>query len=174
MTQQEMWQREALSHLRQVFLWAEEREDGEDWGLAVTGLAMVIWQMVYRNHISHFCRDPIRRRLAGQMEGALSYIHRHYEEEMELADLARLAHLSESQFCRSFKRLTGWAPFSYLNRWRIMQSCLLLLQTDKKISEIGMLCGFNTVSYFNREFLKIVKVTPSAYRRDFVYFGWEK
>lgn len=162
------WKRDVIACLKQLLLLAQrgEGEAEEDWGLAVTGTAMVIWQLLYHHHIRQFRRDQARQRLAVQMEEVLAFIHHHYEEEVSLPELAGLAHLSESQFCRSFKRLTGMPPFSYLNRCRIMQSCLLLAKTDKKISEIGTRCGFNTVSYFNREFRKVIKMTPSAYRRQ--------
>lgn len=159
------WQRDVIKYLKQLLLLAQRGEGDADWGLAVTGAAMVIWQLLYHYHIRQFRRDQARQRLAAQMEEALSFIHQNYEEEIRLPELADLAHLSESQFCRSFKRLTGMTPFAYLNRCRIMQGCLLLAKTDKKISEIGTRCGFNTVSYFNREFLKIIRMTPSAYRR---------
>ena len=162
------WQKQVIFYFNQLIKAAEqgEKEKREDWGIAVTGFAMVMWQLLYRNHISYFCQDSVRQRLSLQMEKVFSYVHSHHGEEIRLGKLADLAHLSESQFCRSFKQLTGMSPFTYLNRYRIMQSCRLLLQTDKKISEIGTLCGFNTISYFNREFLKIVSVSPSVYRRQ--------
>lgn len=161
------WQKEILFYLARLFSMTGEGE--EDGGLAVTGFSMIIWQLLYRHHICRFRQDFARQRererLNERLEAAVSHIHCHYGADISLGDLANLVHLSESQFCRSFKCLTGMSPFAYLNRYRIMQSCLLLKQTDKKVSEIGTLCGFNTVSYFNREFLKIVHMTPSAYRR---------
>ena len=36
---------------------------------------------------------------------------------------------------------------------------------DKKIAEIASLCGFNNISYFNREFKKYMKMSPSQYRQ---------
>ena len=42
----------------------------------------------------------------------------------------------------------------------------MLARSSKKISEIASLCGFNSISYFNRTFLKITGMTPSAYRKE--------
>ena len=75
--------------------------------------------------------------------------------------------MSEGQFCRSFKQLTGSTPFTYLKKHRIMHSCDYLAGSGRKISEICTLCGFSNISYFNREFLKAMKVTPSAYRKRY-------
>ena len=52
----------------------------------------------------------------------------------------------------------------HLNRLRIVKSCEMLLRTDKKITEIASLCGFNNISYFNRTFYKIMGISPSGYR----------
>lgn len=161
------WQRKIILYLNHLMMLAEqgEREKEEDYGMAVIGFSMVIWHLFYQHHISQFCKDSTQKRLTEQMEKVFSHIHAHYGDEIGLGELAKMAHLSESQFCRSFKKLTGVSPFAYLNRYRIMQSCRFLLKTDKKISEIGMVCGFNTVSYFNREFLKIINMPPSIYRQ---------
>lgn len=87
------------------------------------------------------------------------------DQNITLEELAEYAHLSEGQFCRSFKELTGMTPFRYLIRYRILQSCNQLLLTDKKVTEIALSCGFNNISYYNRAFFKIMRMTPTEYRK---------
>jgi AraC-like DNA-binding protein len=99
------------------------------------------------------------------MDNAINYIHTSYNEVITLNRLASLTNLSEGQFCRLFKILTGVTPFSYLNRYRVIKSCEYLGNSTKKIAEIATLCGFSNISYYNREFIKYIKITPSTYRK---------
>ena len=92
----------------------------------------------------------------------------HYSQTLSLAELASYVHLSEGQFCRTFKRFTGMTPFQYLVRYRILQSCHDLFSTDNKITDIATSHGFNNVSYYNRAFLKVMNITPTEYRKQFI------
>lgn len=157
------WQREVLTDLKRLFSLAESAECAE---LAVAGLVLVIWQNLYNRHFSALIKDRQKEKLERQLGDVLCYMREHFQEDLSLKNLADTAHMSEGQFCRSFKRLTGSTPFTWLNRFRIMESCVCLSGSDKKIGEIAMQCGFNNISYFNREFLRVMKVTPSAYRKQ--------
>ena len=57
----------------------------------------------------------------------------------------------------------------FLNYYRINQAKRLLL-LDKDIGEIGYECGFESQSYFNRVFKKIVKETPLAFRKKYMNY----
>mgnify|MGYP001080899457 FL=1 len=72
--------------------------------------------------------------------------------------------MSEGQFSRVFKQTMKLSPVQYLMRYRILQSCQLLRDTDKKIGEVANLSGFNNISYFNRVFLQTIGCTPKEYR----------
>jgi AraC-like DNA-binding protein len=137
----------------------------DQWELQVHGMLFMIWQLLYNNHLSKTqIPNSISRNLK-QLEASIRYIHSSYDTEIALSDLATLSSLSEGQFCRLFKKLTGFTPFSYINRYRILKSCEYLSHSTKKVVEIATLCGFNNISYYNRVFISILKVTPSAYRK---------
>lgn len=161
LTGEEAWQAEALADLLRLFTQEGCEEEPE---LLVTGLVQVIWQNLYCHYFRRVAGERMTGHLGTQLEETLTFIHEHYQEELTLGMLAKTAHMSEGQFCRSFKQLTGNTPFSYLKRYRILKSCVYLAESEKKISEVCMLCGFNNISYFNREFLKMMKIKPSAYR----------
>ncbi len=86
--------------------------------------------------------------------------------EITLAELAAMIPMSEGQFCRVFKHTMKLSPMQYLMRYRILQSCRMLQETDKKIGEIANLSGFNNISYFNKVFLNIIGCTPKQYRAN--------
>lgn len=157
----EPWQKEVLTDLERLFEGSDE-EDGE---LFCIGLALVIWRGLYRGHFSREVQSSPDTGLEMRLRESVRYIREHFAEDITLKELADLAHMSEGQFCRSFKQLTGSTPFTYLKKHRIMHSCDYLAGSGRKISEICTLCGFSNISYFNREFRKAMKVTPSTYRK---------
>ena len=93
------------------------------------------------------------------------YMLRNSSKNMSLKDVADLIHLSESAFCKFFKRMTGKTYSDYLNEIRIGKACLLLTESDKTIAEIGFQTGFESITYFNRVFLKKKARTPSEFRK---------
>jgi len=152
------WQRDILHYLLQIF----HRESTDE--LYVRGISLLIWNELYRHHIVKIGTAPTLYTLSEQLSGAVSYLHENYHRSITLEELASLIPLSEAQFCRSFKQLTGMTPFRYLVRYRILQSCTELTHTNKKITDIALSCGFNNISYYNRAFLQIMNMTPSEYR----------
>ncbi len=157
------WERDILACLDAIFRTAEEEAPEKE--LAVCGLTLLLWQRLYAGHIAAIQGAHAKNRLERQLEPTLRYIRDHFASDMTLAALAQTAHLSPRQFCRSFKQLTGDTPFGYIRRFRVMQSCMRLAHSDAKIGTIASECGFNSISYFNREFLAIMAMTPSAYRQ---------
>jgi AraC-like DNA-binding protein len=80
--------------------------------------------------------------------------------------VADLIYLTESNFCKFFKKATGKTYSDYLNELRINEACRLLVQTEKSINQISFECGFETLSYFNRVFLSKKEITPSLFRKN--------
>ena len=165
------WHNAVLSALQNIFYKSEDMENPD---LLIRGYLLVIWQYIYQYHISGLLSRRKMGRREDYLEEVLGFIHTHYEDDLSLKQLAGTAHMSEGQFCRSFKKAMGMTPFTYLKRYRIRKSCVYLTETGKKISEICSLCGFNNISYFNREFLSVMKTTPSKYRLEaerYLYFS---
>ncbi|MDO5538924.1 MAG: helix-turn-helix domain-containing protein [Eubacteriales bacterium] len=96
----------------------------------------------------------------------LSFIHEHYTEELSLETIADAASISVSECCRCFQRCLKQSPFDYLIEYRIRQAAEMLLSTDKIISEICTLVGFNSSSYFSTKFKSIMNMSPKDYRKQ--------
>lgn len=94
------------------------------------------------------------------------YLQRHSTEKLVLEKVAALVHLSRSAFCKFFKRATGKTFTDYINDLRIGNVCELLIESDKHINEIAYLAGFESLTYFNRIFIKKKKVTPREFRKQ--------
>ncbi len=92
------------------------------------------------------------------------YIQQHAAKDVTLEQVASLIHLSRSAFSKFFKRATGKTFSEYVNDIRIGNACYLLTESDKAINEIAYETGFDSLTYFNRVFLKKKRVTPRQFR----------
>ncbi|MEN9743112.1 MAG: hypothetical protein RLZZ65_917 [Bacteroidota bacterium] len=93
-----------------------------------------------------------------------THLQKHFAEPITLTQIAELVHMSESNFCKFFKKATGSTFSAYLNDLRINEACRFLLATEENVSKIAHNCGFDSLSYFNRVFLKKMNATPSEFR----------
>jgi transcriptional regulator GlxA family with amidase domain len=89
----------------------------------------------------------------------------HYDEPLDLAQLARAANVSERHFSRSFRRAYGETPYQYLLSRRMERARHLLRSTDMQVAEICLAVGFASVGSFTTTFRRHVGITPMDYRR---------
>ena len=94
------------------------------------------------------------------------FIKEHYKEDISLIEIAKIANLTPTSFCRMFKVKAKKSFVEYLNEVRIANACKFLLETDLGISEIAYECGYKTASNFNRIFKKLNGVTPKEYKKN--------
>ena len=94
-----------------------------------------------------------------------AFIHDHFSSEINIGQLASLANMNESAFCRFFRKMTGKTAIEYINDLRLGMACRLLQNDQYKINEIAYKIGFNTVPYFNRYFKKVKNCSPSEFRK---------
>jgi AraC-like DNA-binding protein len=93
---------------------------------------------------------------------------RQYAEPLDIAALARIAHVSEAHFIRTFRAVFGETPNRYLQRRRVERAMFLLRETDRSITDICMDVGFTSLGTFSRMFRDVVGVAPSDFRRTSV------
>ena len=96
-----------------------------------------------------------------------SYLERHFASPVTLEELARIVNLSPDYMCAQFKKEMGLTIMQYLTEIRIGHARhLLTLHPEKKVLEIGKMCGFESPSYFGKIFKKEVGMTPERYRKN--------
>lgn len=96
---------------------------------------------------------------------AIAYICVHYRTKLSVDELARQAGMSVFRFIRSFERLVGMTPYAYIVRTRIRAAKGLLIDTARRIEEVGRACGFVNVTAFGVSFKKETGFTPYQWRR---------
>ena len=105
------------------------------------------------------------RKAESRINTVCRYIQTHSTGNISLRDIAALVNLSESAFCKFFKRTTGKTFSDYLVDIRLGHACHLLTETDDNIAEIAYLSGFDSLTYFNRVFLKKKGLRPREFRK---------
>ncbi len=95
----------------------------------------------------------------------IKYIKEHLTEKNITVDkLSEIACMSTSHFYKQFKNTIGISPVDYINSERIKFAKQLFVEEKNiRIADIAFKSGFNSVSYFNRQFKKNELIAPSAY-----------
>jgi AraC-like DNA-binding protein len=94
------------------------------------------------------------------------FIQDHATENITVDEVSAMIHLSKSAFCKFFKRTMKTNFSDYVNDIRIANACYQLAETDKPVRGIAMDTGFESLTYFNRIFLRKKGRTPSAFRKN--------
>lgn len=94
----------------------------------------------------------------------VDHITTHFAEEISVEMAASMAHMSATAFSRNFQKYTGSRFVEFVTKVRVGQACSMLQATDEKIATICHEVGFRNLANFNRHFLKVKAMTPSAYR----------
>lgn len=98
-----------------------------------------------------------------RINAIFDYVMKNFSQEISLDEVASIANMSATAFCRYFKRRTRKTFSHFLNEIRIGNACRLLIGDSLNISEIAYESGFNNIAYFNRKFKEITQMTPSEY-----------
>ncbi|MFD7220487.1 helix-turn-helix domain-containing protein [Streptomyces sp. NPDC059892] len=91
---------------------------------------------------------------------------RAYAQPLDVPALARIAHVSEAHFTRTFRATFGETPHRYLQRRRVERAMHLLRETDRSVTDICYQVGFGSPGTFSRTFRDIVGRSPRAYRKE--------
>ncbi len=95
------------------------------------------------------------------------YILDHLNNSIALDEVASVANMSRTGFCRYFKSITGKTFSTYVNEIRINYACKLLIEGKSNVAQIGYHCGFRQPSYFNRIFKAFTQKTPLEFQTEF-------
>ncbi|MFD2614098.1 helix-turn-helix domain-containing protein [Paenibacillus gansuensis] len=95
------------------------------------------------------------------------FIDDHFQQKLNLGQLAEDSGYSYDRFRHLFKEETGVSPQQYLLSKRIERACDLLGNTDLSISDIASRSGFSTDAQFCKLFKREVGITPGQYREGY-------
>ena len=98
------------------------------------------------------------------MCGGLKYIHSNVEKHLELSDVATLFGYSKWHFCSKFHKYTGKSFVKYVRHYRLQLAAIDII-SDKKITDVAIAYGYETLGGFNKAFLAEFGCLPREYKK---------
>jgi transcriptional regulator GlxA family with amidase domain len=106
----------------------------------------------------------VRRRLLDVRETLV----RHPEAALDLETMAQAACFSKFHFLRLFREAYGETPGRYLARVRLERARTLLETTDRRVTDICLDVGYESLSSFTIAFRNRFGTPPDRYRRRWI------
>lgn len=156
------WENRIISDVKSVYdVQAQLNQE-----LKMQSLFCDMWGELFENR-KNISREPEPRsvRLTA-LKDMIAYIHKHYNEQISLADIASAGAVGKTSCCSIFKQYINQSPNAYLNELRLCKGMDLLANTDMSVSDISDEVGFLSASYFTELFHRYVNSTPIDYRKN--------
>lgn len=121
----------------------------------------------YRTLSKALSSKAISNNIEKRLNDVFNFTIQSYADEIRLEQVAKLANMTTSAFCKYFKLHTDKTYFQFLNEIRISNACKRLRENKHSIEQIAYSIGFNNIANFNRKFKQINGITPSAFRKQY-------
>jgi AraC-like DNA-binding protein len=95
---------------------------------------------------------------------AIEHLENNYSDDIYTDGLSQLSCMSKRNFMRIFHDAVGMSPNNYLRQIRLQKARAMLRESNRQISEISSLCGFNDSSFFIKCFKGAYEITPNMFR----------
>lgn len=110
-----------------------------------------------------FVSDKQEKKGSERLNNVYNYLLVSLQDKISLQEVAAVANMSPTAFCRFFKQKTGKSFTQILNEIRIAHACRLLIEGDEKVAQIALDSGFINLSHFNSQFKKVTGKTPKQF-----------
>jgi AraC family transcriptional regulator, transcriptional activator FtrA len=116
---------------------------------------------------AQYVAAPIQLRSGRTITEAMDWARLHISKAIEIADMAKVAAMSERTFQRRFNEAVGMSPKLWLQRERMFRARELLETTALTLDQLASECGYESLETFRVAFRRTVGTTPAAYRSAF-------
>ncbi|MFX0558248.1 AraC family transcriptional regulator [Maribacter sp. CXY002] len=129
---------------------------------------LVLLNQVRKETLAKFIYSKTLSSQEGErLRTVVDFVIKNFHAEIQLQQIAKMAYMTPTAFCRFFKQRTNKTFFQFLIAIRIQHaSQLLVTKKDLSVSEIANLSGFNSSTNFNKKFKLIKGVSPTIYRNQ--------
>ncbi len=158
------WQNEILQMIEKVFeLFKNETEDYEIETREI--LSRLLSVTIKRLPSSNNNKNNTKQNSIHKIKVMLLYIWQNYSSSITLSDIAKAGATGKNDCMLCFAKSVGMSPIQYLKNYRLEKAAEYLTYTERKISEISELCGFQDKSYFSKSFSQKYGQKPFDYRK---------
>ena len=114
--------------------------------------------------LSHsYVSEERKEKSSERLNAIYNYMLSAMDKKISLPEIAAVANMSPTAFCRFFKQKTGKSFTHLLNEIRVNYACRLLTEGHEKIAQIALSSGFVNLSHFNSQFKSITGTTPKQF-----------
>ena len=153
----------AATLFRRIFRIMKQRSIAMEAGLHAEVAALITLLFEARHSATPMATGETE--IPASLHRPLEAMRLYYQKPLRVAELAKMAGMSVTNFFRNFKAATGTSPIDWLRRERINQAKHRLLETEVSIAEIAEQTGYYDQFYFSRDFKRMTGVSPSEYRQ---------
>jgi AraC-like DNA-binding protein len=138
-------------------------------GLSRAGLMLQLLDILVQSSSAKILSSPYFNSVCSSSEAqrinkVFDYIFRNFKDDLSLQDVAGIATMSASAFCRYFKQKTNRTLVDFIKEIRISHAARLLLIGNHNVTEACYDSGYNSLSNFYLHFKEIKGLSP----RDFL------
>ncbi|MFP7255888.1 AraC family transcriptional regulator [Terribacillus goriensis] len=101
-----------------------------------------------------------------EVVAALSYLKKYFSREIKIDELAKQVNLSTSALYHHFKRVTTMTPIQYQRALRLQEARRLIIGEDMRAADAAFKVGYESPTYFNREYRKMFGKPPGRDRKE--------
>ena len=98
------------------------------------------------------------------VNSVIEYIKVNYNIHIRMEDISQKLFFNKSYIGKIFKQETGMPVSEFIREIRINEICRQLSESDKKISDIAISCGYSDMKTFYSAFTNRTGLTPKEYR----------
>ena len=110
--------------------------------------------------------DSIRRIVSDDRKKIMEYIYGRISEPLSLDVISKELGIGKKKISGILKSSHGVGFRGFISNIRLEKAKLLLVSTDKTVTQIAFECGFGSVRTFNRVFAGKTGRTPVEYRKS--------
>ena len=148
----------------------ESRAQRSGYSLAIHGLGQLAFvELLRAQNVNAEAQSALAQATTlarnPELHAVLELIAARFDEPLDIAQMARAAHLSEKHFGRKFHAALGLTPMEHLRRFRLNRARDLLASSHENSGSIAHRVGFADEAHFGRAFKREFGVTPGAFRR---------
>jgi transcriptional regulator GlxA family with amidase domain len=117
---------------------------------------------------AQYVDDPVPDGPGADLFGeTFAWLEAHLSEPITVEDLARRSAMSPRTFARRFRATAGTTPMQWVLRQRVLLAQRLLETSDEPVDRVAELAGFGSPAALRQHFSRLVRTSPTAYRRTF-------
>lgn len=129
----------------------------------------ILNELAETEDFTFLCQASYRQKVneydLAKLDSVLDYLIMNFSTDIRLEDVAEIANMSLTAFCRYFKERTHKTVIQFLNEIRIDQAQKMLASSQDSIETISTRCGFHNITHFYQQFQKITGATPLQFRK---------